>query len=98
MGYLSPIVIKFKVSMQALCEAKIGWDELIPEPLMIYWEILVSELRKTKAMTIPRSYLSRIDKESLSYKLCGYCDASLTGYAAALIKTVSRSYMCFMAF
>ena len=31
MGYLSPIVIKFMVFMQALYEAKIGWDELIPE-------------------------------------------------------------------
>ena len=96
MGYLSPIVIKFKVFMQALCEAKIGWDELIPEQLMIRWEVLLSELRKAKIITIPRSYLSGLDGEILSYKLCGYCDASLTAYAAViylLIETESGSYV-----
>ena len=29
-GFLSPIIIKFKVFMQSLCEARLGWDESIP--------------------------------------------------------------------
>ena len=41
MEFVSPVVIKFKVFMQALCEAKIGWDEFIPEPLMMHWQTLV---------------------------------------------------------
>ena len=30
MGFLSPVIIMFKVFMQALCEAKLGWDEFCP--------------------------------------------------------------------
>ena len=99
-GFISPVVIKFKVYMQALCEAKIGWDELVPEPLKMHWQALVSELRKVKAMTIPRSYQSGVGTEVLSYKLCGYCDASLTAYAAViylLIETDGGPFMRFVA-
>jgi len=47
-GFLSPLVIKFKVFMQALFIAKVGWDKLIPEPLRMRWQVLVSELRNTR--------------------------------------------------
>ena len=56
MGFLSPIVIKFKVF-------KIGWDEVVPE---LRWQVLVTDLRKA---TIPRSYLSGIDKNILTFSL-----------------------------
>ena len=96
-GFPAPIVIKFKMYMQALSEAKIGWDELLPELLMLRWQTIVSdhELRRAKAIAIPRSYLSGIEEEVLAYKLCGYCDALLTAYAAMiylLIETESESY------
>ena len=100
MGFVSPVVIKFKVFMQALCEAKIGWDELIPEPLMMRWRILVSDSRNVESITVSRSYLSGIDQDVLSYKLCGYCDASLSAYAAViylLIESENGSYMRFVA-
>ena len=62
--------------------------------------IIVFELRRAKAIAISRSYLSGIEEEILAYKLCGYCDASLTVYAAViylLIETESDSYMRFVA-
>ena len=99
-GFLAPIIIKFKVYMQALSEAKIGWDEVLPEPLMLRWQTIVSELRRAKAIAIPRSCLRWIEEEVLAYKLCGYCDASLTAYAAViylLIETESESYIRFVA-
>ena len=99
-GFLSPVIIKFKVFMQSLCEARLGWDELIPEQLVIRWQTLVSELRNVDTITIPRAYLSGIDERVLAYELCGYCDASLNAYAAViylLIETESGSYMRFVA-
>ena len=30
LGFLAPIVVRYKIFMQALCEAKISWDEAIP--------------------------------------------------------------------
>ncbi len=35
-GFLAPIVVRYKVFMQSLCEVKIGWDEMVPEPLMAH--------------------------------------------------------------
>ena len=99
-GYLAPIVIKFKVFMQALCEAKIGWDERLPEPLSLRWQCLVSDLEGAKSISIPRPYLDKIPEEVVSYKLCGYCDASLTAYAAVvylLLETESGAYVRFVA-
>ena len=29
LGFLSPIVVKYKIFMQALCEAKMGWDDVL---------------------------------------------------------------------
>lgn len=77
LGFIAPIVVRFKVFMQALCGAKIGWDESVPESFMAQWHKLVSTLSESQPMTIPRCYLEGVDGEVLSYQLCGYCDASL---------------------
>ena len=84
LGFLAPIVVCYKVFMQSLCEAKIGWDDTIPEPLMAQWRKLVLNLSESRPMTLPRCYLDGVNNEILSYKLCGYCDASLSAYAAVI--------------
>ena len=47
LGMLASIVLKFKVFMQTLCRAKIGWDGPIPETLMAKWSELVSNLSES---------------------------------------------------
>ena len=70
--------------MQSLCEAKIGWDDTIPEPLITRWRKLVLTLSESQPVTLPRCYLDGVNGEILSYRLCGYCDASLSAYAAVV--------------
>lgn len=84
LGFLAPIVVSYKVFMQSLCEAKIGWDDTIPEPLMARWRRLVSTLSESQPIMLPRCYLDGVNGEILSYQLCGYCDASLAAYAAVI--------------
>ena len=72
-GYLAPIVIRCKVFMQSLCELKVGWDELIPEPQRSQWQNLVSELAEARPIAIPRWYLDAMERDISSYQLCGYC-------------------------
>jgi hypothetical protein len=78
LGFLAPIVVRYKVFMQALCAAKIGWDDVVPEPLMTQWHRLVSDLSESQPISIPRCYLDRVYGEPFSYQLHGYCDASLS--------------------
>ena len=42
LGFLAPIVVRYKIFIQALCEARITWDETIPESLMKQWNQLVT--------------------------------------------------------
>ena len=70
--------------MQSLCKAKIGWDDTIPEPLITRWRKLVLILFESQPVTLPRCYLDEVNGEILSYRLCGYCDASLSAYAAII--------------
>ena len=99
LGFIAPIVVRYKVFMQTLCEAKIGWDETVPEPLLDQWKKLVASLTESKTMTISRCYLDGVNDVVSSYQLCGYCDASLSAYAAVvylLIETEERAHKKFV--
>ena len=58
LGFLAPIVVKYNIFMQALCEAKISRDEMIPEPLMNQWSKLVAVLEEAQpnidSLMLPR--------------------------------------------
>ena len=84
--------------MQLLCETKIKWDENIPESLIAQWYKLVSALEEVQPLTIPRCYCDGVHGEILSYQLCGYCDASLTAYAAVIYLLIETEWGCHMKF
>ena len=76
LGFLSPIIIKFKVLMQRLCKTQVHWDE----PLKT-WMDLTTALLKSKPVAIDRYFFSTQDT-SVQYQLFGFCDASTVAYAA----------------
>ena len=53
--------------MRALIEAKIDWDETIPELLQVQWQRLVSALEESQPTTIPRCYLDGVEGKVSSY-------------------------------
>ncbi len=93
-GFISPVVVRYMILVQALCESKIGWDEVIQDPLLVRWHNWVAELTRAKAMSILRSYTSRIEEKIPSFKLCGYCDASLAAYAAVVYLLIEPNHTC----
>lgn len=98
LGFLAPVVICFKVFMQSLFEAKIGWDDTLPEPLITRWRKLVSALSESQPMTLPRCYLDGVTDDILSYQLYGYCDASLSAYAAVIYSLLETEHGFHMRF
>ena len=84
LGFLSPVIIPFKVFFQKLCEHKLGWDEALPEGLLMEWKTLVIDLQRGRPFSIPRCYLSEVEEDGVSYSLCGFCDASSRAYAAVV--------------
>ena len=97
LGYLAPVIIRFKRLFQKLCEHQVEWDESLPESLRKEWKMLVEDLRHSNPICIPRSYQQGMVGEVYSYSLCGFCDASTTAYAAVVyvvVKTEADSARC----
>ena len=100
MGFLSPVVIKFKMLFQALCEERQDWDQLLTGDLLQRWKTLVTELRSSPAMSMPRCLLDGVPGEVNSFSLRGFCDASKHAYAAVvylIIETPNGRFTRFVA-
>lgn len=91
-------MVKFKVFMKALCEARIEWNKLISEALLKQLQNLVSGLSEFQTLAIPRCYLEGVKDIVLSYKLCGYCNASISAYAAVIYLLIEMSSGSLMRF
>ena len=100
LGFLSPVIIRFKILLQRLCQCKSGWDEVIPEELIEEWRGLISDLNEAQPMCLPRSYLNDITDPLTSITPCGFCDASIKAFAAVVylhLKTKAHSVVRFVA-
>ncbi len=100
LGFMSPVIIRFKMFFQELCESKVEWDQPLSGRLLGKWRSLIMELQYAQPMSIPRCYLSGVNQNVKSYSLCGFCDASNRAYAAVvylLMKTDTDCHVRFVA-
>ena len=83
-GFLSPVVIKFKVFFKELCLTNLEWDEELSGELLHKLQLLIRSLQEAPTFSIPQFYLHDINFENASFSLHGYCDASREAYAAVI--------------
>ena len=84
LGLLAPVVVRFKIFLQELSIAKIGWDESLTGDLLLKWRRMSSGLSSHDPIVqAPRCYTTLV-QEARSHKLCGFSDASLRAYAAVV--------------
>ena len=57
LGVAAPVMISFKMFYQQLCEAKIGWDDILTGSLLEKWNYLLMMMKGARKITIPH-YLS----------------------------------------
>ncbi|XP_060533761.1 uncharacterized protein LOC132706434 [Cylas formicarius] len=81
LGFLSPVVLFAKLLMQKLWFAHSDWDEIPSDDVCRQWNNFKSELPELRAIKIPRRIF--VDEPQL-VELHGFCDASQTGYGAAV--------------
>ena len=67
LGFLSPVMVRFKILMQTLCKLKLGWDHPLEEDLLQWWNNLVNNLRQSQPMVLPRCYLSLSTNDTTIY-------------------------------
>ena len=100
LGFLSPVIIRFKILFLRLCQYKSEWDDVIPEELIEEWRGLISDINEAQPMSLPRSYLYDITDPLTSITLCGFCDASTKAFAAIVylcLRTKAHSVVRFVA-
>ena len=94
LGILAPVVVKFKMFLQSMCEANLEWDQPLPMDLASSWRKLRAGLLEAPTISIPRCCTQQADGEVISYTLCGFCDASLGAYAAVVPTHGNRKEAC----
>ena len=83
LGFISPVVVNFKILFQRMCKRKLDWDEPLSGDLLREWKVLRSNFQGVTT-SIPRSYFVLSDKSSSKCSLQGFCDASTDAYAAVV--------------
>ena len=93
MGYLQPVLVKFKILFQAICKTNIGWDEIIGGDLLSRWLNIVTSVQNMNEIIIDRCYsIIEINDPVTSRILHGFSDASELAYGACIyLKTVKQS-------
>ena len=84
LGVVAPVAILFKMFCQQLCEARIGWDEIVTGSLLEKWKCLLAMMKETRVITVPRCLLRDVPLPCSSVRLIGFCDASTKAYAAVV--------------
>ena len=84
LGFPSPIVIRFKILFQELCEKGQDWDQPLTPELLAKWKELIEKLGRCPVMSLPRCIWSGSPSEGVSCSLHGFCDASKHAYAAVV--------------
>ena len=80
LGWYSPTIVKAKIMLQRVWEAKIEWDDVLPQSILEEWLHWRSELSLINGKDVPRCYFPK-SVQIQSFELHGFCDASELAYA-----------------
>ena len=60
LGYLSLVIIRFKLILQERYKNKADWDEIIPDELLKKWRILMTDLSDATQIHLSRCYFGDV--------------------------------------
>jgi hypothetical protein len=79
-GFLAPFVFKAKLLIQEIWTRNLGWDDNLPEDLLLRWQEWQADVQHLSQLFIPRYIKSLADKHHLELHL--FSDASEAGFAS----------------
>lgn len=88
LGFLSPIVVLFKILLQDLCRIKVEWEEPLAGSLLERWKRLSFSLEESQPVVV---ILYCITGELSSATLCGFAAASSKAYAGVVYLLLETS-------
>ena len=91
-GWLSPIVIRFKVLLQKLWVQGIEWDQLVSKELQNEWEQIKDDLPNLAELKLQRCISP--PRKIANVQLHLFTDASEMAYAAVIYARIWRRAYC----
>ena len=88
LGLASPITLEGKFLYREMCEARIPWDQELPQGLEIRWQTWENNL--TDKVEVPRS-IAQHQEEITSINLHAFGDASSQGVSAAVYAVIHQA-------
>ncbi|XP_039276065.1 uncharacterized protein LOC120349651 [Nilaparvata lugens] len=80
LGWLTPLIMLFKLFMRTLWSQQLAWDTEVPASLRAHWELITAEISRLDNVVIPR--LLACNRSTT--RLLGFADASEKGFAACI--------------
>ena len=92
-GFIQPLVVKFKILFQEICLANVGWDDNIPENLKKKWFNIIGDVEQNERVIIQRCYyLHDVSDPIAKNEIHGFSDASEVAYGCCVyIKYITQS-------
>lgn len=87
LGWVSPIIIRAKILMQAIWLKGVGWDDALDTSITQIWQELRHDLSNVNNIKIPRW----IGFNNDNIEIHGFCDASQNAYADAIYARIKYS-------
>lgn len=88
LGWLAPFTIGAKILFQRTWKLSLDWDDILPENVVNEWSLYHRSLKYIESITIPR-WLNTCKESKI--ELHGFCDASMSAYAAVIYAKVTSS-------
>ena len=63
LGFVAPVVVEARLIYSAVCQTKIGWDEVIDSVNLKRWTSWKSSIQQLKNVRIPRCFKPNIQYE-----------------------------------
>lgn len=79
LGFLAPFVLNAKCILQELCKMQLGWDDRIPDDLVIQWNHWYQDFKKLEDFKVNRC-IKPFGFDPVFAQLHHFADASDTGY------------------
>ena len=80
LGMVAPFVLQGKVLVQELCRWKLGWDDKIPDEIVLRWQQWLQSLSYLDKFAVPRCYQPEGFGDLTSVELHQFADASKLGH------------------
>lgn len=81
LGLIGPVITTAKIILQRIWKLKLGWDDELPQELLVIWSQFYSNLPMLNTLQIPR----HISLQNYSYsEIHVFCDASQLAYGSCV--------------